>query len=374
MQGPLAGRAARLIALALVLGARPPVLRAQTPPDTTIERVTLGPGIYLFRVPSARDMWTATNSVVIVNDDDVTVFDSCTRPSTARLIVGEIRKLTPKPVRVLINSHWHMDHWSGNEVFAREFPGLEIIATVETRDYMRRLSPRFFVESIGAARRRARLDTLIRTGKAADGSPFTEEARREAEANLARVEAFAREMATVTHVLPTVAYRDSLTFYRGPREFRLFSATGDATGSTVLYLPKEKVLVTGDVLVRQEEGNGAQPWTTNSYAIMPWLASLKAMDALDLDVIVPGQGGALHDRTYLRRTIALFEAIIGQVHQVLERGAVSLAEVRQAVHLDAIRAEFTGGDPKLDADFDQVAAVLVNKVYQESHDGVAGRN
>jgi glyoxylase-like metal-dependent hydrolase (beta-lactamase superfamily II) len=365
-------RIAELVALIGLASAAP--LAAQAPPDTTIERVTLGDGIYLFRAPSDREVWTGTNSVVIINDDDVTVFDSCTRPSTARLIVAEIRKLTPKPVRVLINSHWHMDHWSGNEVYANAFPGIEIIATTETRDYMRRLAPSYFVESIGVARRRARLDSLIRTGKNPDGSPFGAAARQEAERQLALVEAFAREMATVTHVLPTLAYRDSLTFYRGQREYRLTSATGDATGSSVLYLPKEKLLVTGDVLVRTEAGTGAQPWTTNSYAITPWLASLRAMDALDVEVIVPGQGGALRDRVYLRRTIALFDAIVTQVHQALERGLVTLTEVRQAINLEPLRAAFNGGDASLDAEFDRVTGALIGKVFQEAHDGVAGRS
>jgi hypothetical protein len=52
---------------------------------------------------------------------------------------------------------------------------------------------------------------------------------------------------------------------------------------------------------------------------------------------------------------------------------VSLAEVRQAVNFDTIRAQFTGGDAALDAEFNRVTAALVGKVFQESHDGVAGR-
>ena len=51
--------------------------------------------------------------------------------------------------------------------------------------------------------------------------------------------------------------------------------TGDATGSAVLYLPADKILVTGDVLVSPPDGEGPPPWTTNSYAIAPWLASLR---------------------------------------------------------------------------------------------------
>jgi len=49
----------------------------------------------------------------------VTVFDSFTLPATARLAIAEIRALTAKPVRTLINSHWHQDHRSGNDEFRK---------------------------------------------------------------------------------------------------------------------------------------------------------------------------------------------------------------------------------------------------------------
>lgn len=67
------------------------------------------------------------NSLVMVNDNHVLVFDTFIRPCTARAELAEIRKITDKPVRYLVNSHWHPDHWSRNEVFAQEFPNLEIL-------------------------------------------------------------------------------------------------------------------------------------------------------------------------------------------------------------------------------------------------------
>src|SRR3954468_6911574 len=124
------------LCVALVAPARSAC--ATTPPDTSLTKEQLGDGVYLFRAPSALDLWTATN-VVIVNDQDVTVFDSNTRPRTARMVIAEIRKITPKPVRTLITSHWHQDHWSGNDEYAKAFPGLQIVATTETRDYMKRM-------------------------------------------------------------------------------------------------------------------------------------------------------------------------------------------------------------------------------------------
>lgn len=334
-------------------------------------REDLGGGIYLFRAPSDLDYWTATNSVVIVDEDDVTVFDSCTRAVTARAVIAEIRKLTPRPVRVLINSHWHQDHWSGNDEYAKAFPGLRIVASAETRAYMSRMGPRFFVDELelfGLTRKREELAAAIKIGKLADGSPLTPAIRARMEASLAMANQFSAEVEALPRVLPNLAYRDEMTLWSGRREMRLMSLVGDATGSTVLYLPAEKILVTGDVLVSPEDGNGPPPWTTSSYAITPWLESLRKLDLLDASVIVPGQGPAMHGKAYLRRTIELFAAIIDQVHVALERGLVKLGDVQAAVDVDRIGREYAPGAP-LSEDFHPVVAFLAKKVMQEARDG-----
>src|SRR6185295_5400149 len=115
-------------------------------------------------------------------------------------------------------------------------------------------------------------------------------------------------------------------------ELRLLTATGDATGSAVLYLPAEKILVTGDVLVSPEDGNGPPPWTTTNYAITPWLVSLRSLDALDVNIVVPGQGPAFHDKAYLHLTAEVFASVISQVHGALERGLSTLSEVQAVVN------------------------------------------
>lgn len=378
MSAPVSERASLLVLCSLTIAVMPLSTRSLAgqgsgPPRTdsiVLEKATLADGIYLFRAPSALDLWTSSNSVVVVNDSDVVVFDSNARPSTSRLVIAEIRKITSKPVRLLINSHWHMDHWMGNAAYADAYPGLQVIATSETRDYMSRLPVQFFVNSAGAVRARAALDTAIAKGRLADGSALTAERRKELENQLAESTTLANELSATRQVLPTVTFTDSMRFRRGGREFRLFSATGDASGSTVLYMPAERLLVTGDVLVRQETGAGAQPWTTNSYRISPWLASLRGMEALDVGIIVPGQGPALHDKTYLRLTISLYESIIRQVHAALERGAVRFDQVQAAVKLDELRQQFTRGDSVQNARFDAVATALMRKVAQEARDGI----
>ena len=356
---------------ALLLAPFRPTL-AVTPADTSLSKEVLADGVYLFRAPSALDLWTATNVVVIVNDQDVTVFDSNTRPRTARMVIAEIRKITPKPVRTLINSHWHQDHWSGNDEYVKAYPGLQIIATTETRDFMKRMGSRFFADGLNASvvRSRAALDTAIKTGKQRDGSPLTADARRRSETDIAETAAFAAEVAAIPRVMPTIAYSDSLVLWSGRREFRLISVTGDASGSTVLYLPAEKILVMGDALVTQEEGNGPPPWTTNSYAITPWLNSLRGLERLDAAIVVPGQGPSFHDKAYLKLTGDLFESIITQVHGALERGLVTLTEVQAAVNVDSIGRQYAPNATAPDPRFRSLVAALVRKVHQESFDGV----
>lgn len=361
------------IALSIWVAVLAPArLSAQAEPELSLQKEVLADGIYLFRAPGALDLWTATNSVVIVNDQDVTVFDSNTRPVTARMVIAEIRKITDKPVRTLINSHWHMDHWSGNDEYVKAFPGVQIIATIETRDYMKRMGPGFFTDLVdkGLKRAQADLDTAIQTGKLSDGTVLTDEERRRQEKDIADTAAFAREVGAVPRVLPSLAFSEKLVIWSGRREFRLFSAWGDATGSAVLYLPAEKILVMGDVLVSPESGDGPPPWTTNSYAITPWLASLRTFEALDAAVVVPGQGPAFRDKTYLRLTADLFAAVLDQVHAALERGLFKLDDVQAAVDVDAIGRQYTPGAAAPADGFHDLVASLVKKAYQEAYDGV----
>jgi cyclase len=346
------------LSLACTLGVAAPVV-AQGRGEPSLIREVLGDGIYLFRAPSAMDLWTATNVVVIVNERDVVVFDSNARPSTTRRVIAEIRRLTDKPVRELINSHWHMNHWSGNAEYAKAFPGLEIIATTESRDYMKRMGAGFFAPEID--------HEIVQDAKAALDSAKGD-ARHSAQQDFDAAMQFEQEMAATPRVLPNLAYRDTLIFWSGTREFRLFRETGDASGSTVLYLPRERLLVTGDVLVSPEDGKGPPPWTTNSNAVTPWLESLKSLNELDVGTVVPGQGPAMHDKRYLTLTNDLFDAVLSQVHHALEHGVVTLADVKQAVNVDSIAARYVPKSP-LPAYWRPWLEVFIGKVYVESLDG-----
>ena len=67
-----------------------------------------------------------SNNVVVVNDTDVLIVDSGTSPAAARAFVEDIKKLTDKPIRYVVNTHWHYDHTDGNQIFG---PEVQIIGT-----------------------------------------------------------------------------------------------------------------------------------------------------------------------------------------------------------------------------------------------------
>ena len=374
MFGKLAALLMGLCIVPALVQSAPTTLEVSvTAAEAALNKEKLGEGIYVFRAPLDLEQWTSTNSVVIINDDDVVVFDSCTRAVTARAVIAQIRKLTAKPVRLLINSHWHQDHWSGNGEYAKAFPGLRIVSTAQTRAFMSHMGPKFFVDetSGGANQERAALAEAIKSGKLPDGSPLTAEERARRERDLVIADQFTAEVAALPRVLPNLVYESELAFWSGQREFRLISVTGDASASTVLYLPGEKLLVTGDALVSPEDGAGPPPWTTTTYNISRWLDSLRRLDTLDANIIVPGQGPAQHDKAYLRRTIELFAAVIDQVHAALDRGLVKLADVQAAVDVDRIGLQYTPAATKPDAAFHQWVGILSKKAMQESLDGAA---
>src|SRR5579884_1744828 len=90
-------------------------------------RSEIAPGIFLFRTPRYGDVGLDGNSIAVLSRDGVLVFDTNGTPAAASAVLRQIRALTNRPVRYVVNSHWHWDHWYGTEVYAKAFPGLQVI-------------------------------------------------------------------------------------------------------------------------------------------------------------------------------------------------------------------------------------------------------
>ncbi|MES2917616.1 MAG: MBL fold metallo-hydrolase, partial [Pseudomonadota bacterium] len=76
------------------------------------------------------------NAVAIIGSDGVLMFDTNGTPAAAEAVLREVRAITNQPVRYVVNSHWHWDHWYGTEVYRRAFPDVRVIAHEKTRQMM----------------------------------------------------------------------------------------------------------------------------------------------------------------------------------------------------------------------------------------------
>jgi glyoxylase-like metal-dependent hydrolase (beta-lactamase superfamily II) len=349
------------LAVALLPGAaiqaQPAAAPAAPPfrPDGTTDGISMAqiaPGIYQFTA-SADGYVEETNSTAIVGRNGVLIFDTNTRPSTTRAVLAMLRGVTDRPVRWIVNSHWHPDHWSGNEVYAAAFPGAEIIASEGTARYMHNVAPAWPAVFAGqVARMRA-------APPAADAA-----ARAQQQAEVAQRADFVAEISRVRRTYPTRIYRGALTLDLGGREVRLREITGDADHSTMAYLPAERLILAGDALV------APVTWNQQGYNISLWIDSLHLMAALQPRLIVPGHGPLMRDLAYLNLVIAYMESARAQVLAALAGGAVTEEEVAARVDLAAYRARFAGADADRGEAFDAYAPSLVRKLYLEQRDGM----
>src|SRR5436190_14491756 len=100
---------------------------AQTADKDLFELKKVGDGVYA--AIAATRYKVNCNAAVIETNDGVVIVDSHSKPSAAQTLYKEIQGITKKPVKKVINTHFHWDHWQGNQVYAQANPGCEIIAS-----------------------------------------------------------------------------------------------------------------------------------------------------------------------------------------------------------------------------------------------------
>ena len=108
---------------------------AENLPPQNYENVEVANGIYAFIATEPKTGVVQGNIVLVIGDADALVVDSGQYPILAERIVKEIQTLTPKPVRILVNTHWHGDHLLANHVFRKAFPGLKVVTHKETKKF-----------------------------------------------------------------------------------------------------------------------------------------------------------------------------------------------------------------------------------------------
>ena len=223
------------------------------------------------------------NAAVILTDDGVVVVDSHSKPSAAYALYKQIQAITQQPIRKIINTHFHWDHWQGNQVYAEAFPDLEIIASERTRENLTRPDAGSggipFIDKQLAS-------TPKEIDKLKDDIARSTSAEQKArlEANLRQAESYLEELRGMKPSLPTRTVATSMTLNEQGREIQLLLlGRGHTDGDVFIYLPKEKVVASGDALIDW------MPFLNDGYP-EDWVQTLNALEKFDFTRVIPGHG------------------------------------------------------------------------------------
>jgi glyoxylase-like metal-dependent hydrolase (beta-lactamase superfamily II) len=257
------------------------------------------------------------NTAIIENDDGVIVVDTHSKPSAARVIVARIRELTDKPVRYVVNTHFHWDHWHGNEVYPAAYPGAEVVTNQITREAMVRKGLKRIQDHVRQVPAEV---ARLRTDLAAARTPAE---RTGLEAQLRLAESYLAEVRELKPALPTIAFEDTMKLYRRDREIHLLHlGRAHTEGDVFVYLPREKVVITGDALI------GWTPYMGDGYP-EDWARTLDRLAQLDFTHIIMGHGDVA-GRDWLHTFRGYVHDMVEAVRREAAAGA-TLDEVKQRV-------------------------------------------
>jgi phosphoglycerate dehydrogenase-like enzyme/glyoxylase-like metal-dependent hydrolase (beta-lactamase superfamily II) len=264
----------------------------------------IAPGVYFrYSSISATDKkipFGGSNNIWIVFEDYVVVIDA-NFPREAGDVLAAIKKTTKKPVRYVLDTHHHGDHAYGNAVWARA--GATIVAQANCARLLRVDGPKQFAKE----------------GKPPLGRP---------------------DVAASKLKVPSLIFDDKLVLDDGTQrvEFR-FMGHAHTAGDAVAYLPKHKILCTGDACV-----NGAFNFMGHSDSAS-WIRALERMEQLDVKIVCPGHGALAH-KDLLGRQKRYF----AEMRKAVQKGIDADKELADVVKgfKPAWYKKWTGVDPSKD--------------------------
>ena len=258
--------------------------------DQSAEFVEMADGVFARLHPGL------TNAGIIIGPDSVLVIDSLRVPSFARALIEDVRRLTPKPIAYVIDTHSHWDHAWGNE----EFPDSTIIGHTNCRAEMMDLS-----------RREWWLNRVV-----SQNMPWSEEAK------------------TVTVTPPTLTFDTNMAIQFGDRTIELrYLGRAHTSGDIFIHLPAEKIVFTGDVAQ-----DGGVPFMQDGY-IRDWVETDTRLLEIDADRFMSGHG-PIGDHAALVEARDFVATLAGRVDTAIKEGR---DEAVAAKHVTSMMKERFGG-------------------------------
>jgi glyoxylase-like metal-dependent hydrolase (beta-lactamase superfamily II) len=224
------------------------------------------------------------NTGIVVGDDAVIVIDTQATPVMAQDVIRRIRAVTDKPIKYVVLTHYHAVRVLGASGYAPE----HIIASRDTYD---------LIVERGEADMKSEIERFPRLFRAVDSVPGL--------------------------TWPTMVFDKRLTLWLGKLQVELLQlGRGHTKGDTIVWLPEERILFSGDLVEY-----GATPYTGDAY-LTDWPATLDAVEALRPAKLVPGRGASLVNEQQVKEGLDGTRAFVTAMYDAVKKGVEAGKDLR----------------------------------------------
>ncbi|MEX0738315.1 MAG: MBL fold metallo-hydrolase [Pseudohongiella sp.] len=225
-----------------------------------------------------------SHAMLIEGEHDLLVVDSHVSPNAGMALIDAIKSVSAKPVRYLINTHYHFDHAHGNQVFPQD---VEIIGHRYTRDKLSGELGNVLEESTfisfteGVPGQIEQMQAQLATTENTDE-------RAALQGRIAVQQAHLNSLAGIEPTPPNITIDESMSIFQavrgGGREIQITHlGRGHTGGDVVVFLPEEKIIYTGDLMVP------FLPYMGDAH-VDEWPDTLEHLKSFDFDTLLPGHG------------------------------------------------------------------------------------
>ena len=219
------------------------------------------------------------NTGVVIGDDAVMVIDTQATPVMAQDVIRRIREVTDKPIKYVVMSHYHAVRVLGASAYGAQ----QVIASQDTYDLI------------------------------------VERGVQDMKSEIERFPRLFRSVETIPGLTwPTLTFTGKMTLWLGKLEVQLLQlGRGHTKGDTVVWLPQQKILFSGDLVEY-----GATPYAGDAY-FQDWPTTLDKLSALQPVALVPGRGDALTTPQLVRDGLAGTKSFISELYANVKAGAAT---------------------------------------------------
>ena len=264
------------------------------------------------------------NAAIFEYSGDLLVVDTHSKPSAVVALVAQLRReVTKKPVRYIVNSHFHWDHTQGTSAYRKIDPAAHVISSEATR--------RLLSEN-GAQRLKTSVEqmrvSLEQSEQQKARSKDPAEVRRLTEQST-QIRQYIAEMSNYAPELPDLTFDRDLILRDKEQELHLaFRGRAHTLGDVVVFCPDKKVIATGDMI------HSLLPFIADGFP-REWPATMRSVAEFPFDHLIGGHGPVQHGKTHLQGMAAYIEEITTAVSRGKSK---SLEQLQSAITFPALKS------------------------------------